>query len=79
MRFALLFSVTHPVIREHGSWEGGLYFWVYDPALVSRLNGQEISYTYDRGQRRSLGRRLDTTSIKDRVAEDSLFPGRKRQ
>jgi hypothetical protein len=42
-------------ITEFGSWEGGIYFWVYDPARLEALKGRTISYQFDRGERYEIG------------------------
>jgi hypothetical protein len=68
-------------IREYGSWEGGLYFWVYDPELAARLDGGAVAYSWEGGPVTSLKIRL---SMKidpgaERVPEDSLFPNRMRR
>lgn len=42
-------------ISEYGGWEGGVYFWVYDPARLEALRGQPISYQFDRAERQEIG------------------------
>ncbi len=68
-------------IQEYGSWEGGLYFWVYDPEGATSLDGGAIAYSWEGGPRTPLGMNLSLTIDPDaeRVPEDSLFPNRKRR
>lgn len=42
-------------VPEYGGWEGGIYFWVYDPARLEALRGRTISYQFDRTPRREIG------------------------
>ena len=42
-------------ITEYGSWEGGIYFWIYDPAKLESLEGRTVSYQFDRSERAEIG------------------------
>ncbi len=43
-------------IPEYGGWEQGIYFWVYDPAQLNILNGQNLSYRFaQQGEQFNLG------------------------
>ncbi|MCP4542634.1 MAG: hypothetical protein GY832_36390 [Chloroflexi bacterium] len=42
-------------VTEFGGWEGGIYFWVYDPARLKMLEGRTISYQFDRSERYEIG------------------------
>lgn len=60
-------------VPEHGGWERGIYFWVYDPARLEELRGRTISYRFSRAPRREIG----TLEFGDlgqlrRVAEEEL-------
>ena len=42
-------------VEEYGGWEGGIYFWVYDPARLQSLEGRTVSYQFDRSERSKIG------------------------
>ncbi len=44
------------LIPEYGGWESGIYFWVYDPAHLERLNGRTISLQLESRQPQEVGR-----------------------
>ena len=46
-------------IPEYGGWSRGIYFKVYDDALLQRLDGQDLAYSFLDEGRRSLGARLE--------------------
>lgn len=53
------------LIPEHGGWQEGIYFWVYDGAKLQTLQGRTISYQMDRGKRVEVGTfNLDRQKIK---------------
>lgn len=46
-------------IPEYGGTATGIYFRIYDPALLARLNGQEIRYRNENGTLVSLNRKFE--------------------
>ena len=68
------------LVSETGSWEAGLYFYVHDPDLLARIDGGELFYQIDDGERRKLGARLDVGKADELrlVPEGELFPKRRQ-
>lgn len=66
-------------VPEYGGWERGIYFKVYDPAFLTRLNGGELRYRIGRGQAQSFGRRLEVPPLDrlPRLREADLFHRKK--
>jgi hypothetical protein len=62
-------------VPEYGGWQRGIYFKVYDPALLTRLNGGELRYRIGSGQPQSFGRRLEVPPLDrlPRLREADLF------
>jgi hypothetical protein len=62
-------------VPEYGGWERGIYFKVYDPAFLTRLNGGELRYRIGSGQAQSFGRRLEIPPLDrlPRLREADLF------
>lgn len=60
-------------VPEFGGWEGGVYFWVYDPARLEELRGRTVSYQFDRLPRREIGT-LEFGDLRElrRVHEEEL-------
>lgn len=68
--------LNEELVPEYGGWEGGVYFWVYDPNRLDALDGRTISYRFDRGPMVDLGPLTigDPRTLR-RVREDSLVGG----
>lgn len=77
---AFIIFVGEHRIGELGGWQGGVYFYVYDPVLLEQLAGGEIFYQIGSEERRSLDATLDIGDLKEirTVSEGELFPDRKR-
>jgi len=67
-------------VPEMGGWQSGVYFYVYDPALLERLAGGELFYQIGTEERRSLDARLEIGDLNEvrTVREAELFPNRRK-
>jgi hypothetical protein len=72
------FYVGDYQVPEYGGWERGIYFKIYEPALLTRLAGGELRYRIGSGDRHSFGKRLEVPPL-DRIPlrkEAEVFPRR---
>ena len=65
-------------VPEYGGWAKGIYFKVYDPALLSRLDGREFRYRFMDKRIQNLGRKLEVPPLEKLRLERELDVIRKR-
>lgn len=64
-------------VPEYGGWDDGIYFKVYDRALLDRLDGQPFAYSVDGQPTRTLGMSFkvpDVDAMKTRPERELLAP-----
>lgn len=75
---AVRFYVGDFEVPEYGGWEKGIYFKVYDRALLTRLRGRELRYRIGHTRVQSFSQSFDVPDLETLPLrqERELFPAR---